>query len=552
MLSFAMAMTPARCCCLLLLLALNFVLTTALQVTPGSPCASLCLDSATGGTGDDPGTPDIRPQDIVCSNRDFAGPEGQKFQRCMNCLQNSTYEQDSGSQNDQAWFLYNLQYAFAHCVFGYPNGTGIGSYPCMTSEACGPLKATVTGSLANNTGTDPYAYCRYKGGSTLGDTFGKCLDCMRPDTEHGYLTNYFVALEAGCEQRPGPHGRVSLNDTLFANRTIGILDPNTPHAGRSAHPGLSTGALIAVVVVGVLVGLALAGACVFLFLRRRRRRNLHNTSALEYAARNHHKRGPSSLDFRCAAHVNPFSPGFIRNGSTDRRDDPTDGPYDGGPVAARTAAAVGLYPTTTTSTTAGAGAGAAQDLAATDEKARLAAAAAVEKQQLPPYPGTVDALRSHPPAGPVRNFSHKHQHHPHPHQHQQHPSAIDTTTTTTATTNLAPPEKVMTSPTPYSPDSFTSPSSATSATPFLAPGQNSAFSPTSPRVAAYSPHASSSPLVRQQQHQQQQQSWEEVPTRAQGRGVGVGLLRSKASKTDVNAPVATRQLQTTFPPPPKR
>lgn len=83
----------------------------------------------------------------------------------------------------------NLQYAFAHCVFGYPNGTGIGSYPCMTSEACGPLKSTVTSTLANKTGTDPFGYCRYKGGSTFGDTFGKCLDCMGPDTEHGYVTN---------------------------------------------------------------------------------------------------------------------------------------------------------------------------------------------------------------------------------------------------------------------------------------------------------------------------------------------------------------------------
>ena len=59
----------------------------------------------------------------------------------------------------------------------------------MTTEACGPLKATVSKSLANNSGTDPYAYCRYRGGSAFGETFGKCLDCMRPDMEHGYVAN---------------------------------------------------------------------------------------------------------------------------------------------------------------------------------------------------------------------------------------------------------------------------------------------------------------------------------------------------------------------------
>ncbi|KAJ3496865.1 hypothetical protein NLG97_g2350 [Lecanicillium saksenae] len=169
--------------CLLLMTSFS-AMTTALQATPNSPCASLCLDSSESSNST---TPNISDAEIVCANREYASERGNKFKGCMNCLQNSTYSQ--GSQNDQAWFMYNLQYAFAHCVFGYPDGTGIGSYPCMTSEACGPLKNTVTKTLANNTGTDPYAYCSYNGGSTFGDTFGKCLDCMGPDTDHGYVAN---------------------------------------------------------------------------------------------------------------------------------------------------------------------------------------------------------------------------------------------------------------------------------------------------------------------------------------------------------------------------
>lgn len=399
----------------------------------------------------------------------------------------------------------------------------------MTSEACGPLKSTVSNTLANNTGTDPFAYCRYKGGSTFGDTFGKCLDCMGPDTEHGYVTNCtfsltfllsshgpdvdiyvdFVALEAGCEQRPTAHGHIALNDTLFANRTIGILNLNSPP--KTQKTGLSTGALIAIIVVSVIVGLLLIGGCVFLHIRRRR--NRYNKSALEYAA-SRHLRGASSMDFQCATHVNPFSPGF-RNNNSSNQDMQYAGGFreydDNGSVEVHTATAVNLHHH--------------RGGSSVDEKGMpiVTAATAQEKQ---PY---TDALRSHPPAGPVRNFSHK---------QQQQPSSIDTTS------GLARPEKAMTSPMPYSPDSYMTPSSTTSATPFLAAGQSSAFSPTSPRVvpsAAFSPHTSS-PLVKQQ-------PWEE--TGAHGGGGG-GLLRSKASKADVNAPVAARQLQTKFPPPPKR
>lgn len=207
-------------------------------------------------------------------------------------------------------------------------------------------------------------------------------------------------------------------------------------------------------------------------------------------------RAASSMDFQCATHVNPFSPGF-RN-SSDGWDDPQH--------------AMEVHTATAVMISAGGG------HINMDEKVMATSTSAQEEH----YADAVDALNSHPPKGPVRNFSHK----------QQQPAYIETNT------GLAMPEKAMTSPMPYSPDSYVTPSSTTSATPFLAAGQNSAFSPTSPR-AAYSPHTSS-PLVRQE-------AWEE--TRTQGRG---GLLRSKASKTDVNAPVATRQLQTTFPPPPTR
>lgn len=498
-------MPSAARCCSLVLLAVMATVTTALQVTPDSPCASLCLDSSSRPSNSS-SVAKIRDAEIICSNRDYASEQGQKFQRCMNCLQNSTYSQ--GSQNDQAWFIYNLQYAYAHCVFGYPNGNGIGPYPCMTSEACGPLNVTVRRNLANNTGTDPFNYCSYRGGSSFGGTFSKCLDCMKADREHGYVANFFVALQAGCEQRPGPEGHLSLNGTLFDSRTISIVDPNKPSPSRKT--GLSTGALVAVVIISVLLGLLLLGGGVFLYIRRRRRRlesDPHDgKSALEYAAarqqQQNGRHGPSSMDFQCAENVSPFTPGSRDGGSVQ----PHQQQQHYHPQVRPTTTAI--YP---------------------DEKRN----GTLEKKAYN------DALRSHPPVGSVRNFSHK-----------QHSSVTDTETMpddvakpeqAAATTTMPSPSPP--SPSPYSPDSYVTPSSATSATPFLAPGQTSVFpstTTTTTTTTSGTAHAGSSPT--------KQPSWDEP--RQQGRGGG--LIRSKASKTDVTAPVAARQLQTTFPPPPKR
>ncbi len=91
----------ARRC--VVLLALLSITTTALQVTPNSPCASLCQTSTTAAPS---GKPFIGDEEIVCANRDFAGAAGVKFKGCMSCLQNSTFSE--GAQNDQAWFMCKL------------------------------------------------------------------------------------------------------------------------------------------------------------------------------------------------------------------------------------------------------------------------------------------------------------------------------------------------------------------------------------------------------------------------------------------------------------
>ena len=87
---------------LAVLLALIHI-TAALQVTPGSPCSSVCLDEPDLDDSD-PESSNTTPDDIVCNVKDFISEaNGQKFQRCLNCLQDSGFEH--GHESDQQWFF---------------------------------------------------------------------------------------------------------------------------------------------------------------------------------------------------------------------------------------------------------------------------------------------------------------------------------------------------------------------------------------------------------------------------------------------------------------
>jgi len=75
----------------------------ALQVTPDSPCAPLCIDKSDLDKSD-PGASNTKGKDITCKDSDYLSkPAGQKFQKCMTCLQESKYSK--GSETDQQWFF---------------------------------------------------------------------------------------------------------------------------------------------------------------------------------------------------------------------------------------------------------------------------------------------------------------------------------------------------------------------------------------------------------------------------------------------------------------
>lgn len=76
---------------------------SALEVTPGSSCASTCLDSTTGDAFD-PAASTTNTSDIVCYDVDYySTTAGVKFKDCLECLQTST--DVNGSESDVSWFI---------------------------------------------------------------------------------------------------------------------------------------------------------------------------------------------------------------------------------------------------------------------------------------------------------------------------------------------------------------------------------------------------------------------------------------------------------------
>lgn len=90
----------------LILLLASF--TTALQVSPNSPCASVCLDNSNSDPSS-PSSSNTYSSDISCNDADYNSTAvGKKFQACLSCLQTSTFS--ATPEVDQLWFIYNLRF----------------------------------------------------------------------------------------------------------------------------------------------------------------------------------------------------------------------------------------------------------------------------------------------------------------------------------------------------------------------------------------------------------------------------------------------------------
>ncbi|KAK7959528.1 uncharacterized protein PG986_004382 [Apiospora aurea] len=256
--------------CLLLLSQCRVLF--ALEVTPGSSCAALCLNNPESDPLN-PASSSTSPSDITCSDEGYSETSaGIKFKNCLECLRDS--RDAKNGENDVSWFLYNLRYSVNVCLYGYPNvTTNPISSPCDINYACEPLKMSLrAGNLVPNNGTQ-LDYCEADGGKFQGPKVSSCLQCLQASPDQTYTANFLVALRAGCEQRPKSGALIGLSGNLFSNAPVTISEPPVNEADLKDGPsptGMTTGAI-----VGIAVGaglLFLGGSALFFVYYRKQKR----------------------------------------------------------------------------------------------------------------------------------------------------------------------------------------------------------------------------------------------------------------------------------------
>ncbi|ROT39203.1 hypothetical protein SODALDRAFT_398644 [Sodiomyces alkalinus F11] len=522
---------------------------SALQVTPNSPCASVCLDSKDLDSSD-PDSSNTFSSDIACDDAEIRSTaRGRKFQKCMTCLERSDFGDDQ--ENDQTWFLYNMRFSFNYCVFGFPDGTGMESNPCLTSTACGGLQNALTEDELDPLKSSPskHSYCDADDGAMLSETYGRCLDCFRIGNDRRYLTNFLIALETGCQQRPGPGQLVSLNDTVFSTTHVQAVDPFGSDSDSDDNAPLAVPAIVGIVAGAVVVVLlAVIGG----YIRYRKRKSWLKEGPIERRLRRH-----SSLSFRCQTHLTPKTPNFPIDQEEVAKALENEKPW------AHPAEPPNSHPP------------ASPEMGswhpASSPMIPSASQIPYQEQQ---YHPSLSVATSHLPGSPPKVHSPRQKHSP---ADDYHKTPTSTTSAFSTTPLLLPPLQ------PYVPADYAAPNSAVTPSPRTNPAIPSqplpTFSPcsTSPvpsqggnwplpdDVQDYSPVVV---VVEQQQQQQRQQGRvidvllgveaAPVPVAApsqQRRGLGLGLAvavsSSSSSSLRGGSPIESRTLQTSFPPPPR-
>ncbi|POR37062.1 Uncharacterized protein TPAR_02740 [Tolypocladium paradoxum] len=252
-------MKPSPGSVLFLLFAISRAV-LALEVTPASHCATVCLDSP-GGNPFKASDSTTKSTDISCQDLDYSTTDtGIKFRKCLECLQTS--KKVDREESDLKWYIYNLRYTITTCLFSEPAPPPNGTLhsPCDVGQACKPLKAPLTSDGVKPVPQATWGYCTANDGAFMGSNLSPCISCLQATEGTAYLSNFMTALGAGCKQDPEDGHVLSISGSVFSTNAINITDP--PADSRDNQGGGLPPSAIAGIVIGVVL-VFLAAAALF-------------------------------------------------------------------------------------------------------------------------------------------------------------------------------------------------------------------------------------------------------------------------------------------------
>lgn len=214
-------------------------LSRAVEVTPNSPCSSLCDNSISNDSdpGDDANSFTVG-KNVVCNDYEYDGPNstapGRKFKDCLNCELNSTATDSKTNQNEAYWVLFNMKFTFDWCVFAIPDNNRTEANAQCNDVCSGPnesAKSALVDRLLQTNATIQYQYCE-DGNGAFGKIVDDCTKCLDNVPNAKTLSNYVKALNAGCDQQPRPGETLMLAFDLFP--PVSTASSSSPTAATAA------------------------------------------------------------------------------------------------------------------------------------------------------------------------------------------------------------------------------------------------------------------------------------------------------------------------------
>ncbi|KAH7075281.1 hypothetical protein FB567DRAFT_536558 [Paraphoma chrysanthemicola] len=271
------------------LLVFLSTISSALEVSPDSPCAPKCIDDPRTGNASDVASSLTFNRDLFCYDWEVVGnnatQSGQKFKDCNNCMKSSGYAWTTAVERDTNWFLFNNRAVVDWCLFGRfaeeenKNISQSSIYKTCNNK-CSQIYDAADYNIKQR--PDSYSFCDYSGNFTTDAQ--SCLTCLYETPGLTILGNVLTTVVDLCKKKPGKVYDVPKDQEIYAATKI-ALAASSASASGSASPsssntpstssqsaGLSKGA-IAGIVLGALVGIAVILGAVLFLLRRKKNKN---------------------------------------------------------------------------------------------------------------------------------------------------------------------------------------------------------------------------------------------------------------------------------------